>query len=123
LGWFNRWAGRVVLRDNAALEAFFSTLEHEVLSRHHFHTRAQAHAVVVPCPGPLQPQTTAQLGGVARPRRPRENRCHPAGRSSNEASTISGETQTSHTQISWCPVCNHAPTTGRIGYSLLAISE
>jgi putative transposase len=34
--------------DNAASEAFFSTLEHEVLSRHHFHTRAQAQAVVVP---------------------------------------------------------------------------
>ncbi|MDT5288963.1 MAG: putative transposase [Mycobacterium sp.] len=36
--------GRV---DNAAAEAFFSTLEHEVLSRHHFTTRAQARAVVV----------------------------------------------------------------------------
>jgi hypothetical protein len=36
--------GRV---DNAAAEAFFSTLEHEVLSRHHFATRAQARAVVV----------------------------------------------------------------------------
>jgi putative transposase len=34
--------------DNAAAEAFFSTLEHEVLSRHHFRTRAQARAVVVP---------------------------------------------------------------------------
>jgi putative transposase len=27
--------------DNAAAEAFFSTLEHEVLSRHHFTTRDQ----------------------------------------------------------------------------------
>jgi transposase InsO family protein len=26
--------------DNAAAEAYFSTLEHEVLSRHHFTTRA-----------------------------------------------------------------------------------
>ncbi len=34
--------------DNAASEAFFSTLEHEVLSRHRFRTRAQARAVVVP---------------------------------------------------------------------------
>ena len=34
--------------DNAAAEAFFSTLEHEVLSRHHFRTRAKARAVVVP---------------------------------------------------------------------------
>jgi transposase InsO family protein len=32
---------------NATAEAFFSTLEHEVLSRHHFTTRAQARAVVV----------------------------------------------------------------------------
>ena len=32
--------------DNAAAESFFSTLEHEVLSRHHFTTRAQARAVV-----------------------------------------------------------------------------
>ncbi|GAA4491086.1 hypothetical protein GCM10023094_55350 [Rhodococcus olei] len=33
--------------DNAAAEAFFSTLEHEVLSRHHFTTRDQARQVVV----------------------------------------------------------------------------
>ena len=33
--------------DNAAAEAFFSSLEHEVLSRHHFRTRAEARAVVV----------------------------------------------------------------------------
>jgi putative transposase len=33
--------------DNAAAEAFFSTLEHEVLSRHHFATRANARQVVV----------------------------------------------------------------------------
>lgn len=33
--------------DNAVAEAFFSTLEHEVLSRHHFITRAQGRAVVV----------------------------------------------------------------------------
>ena len=80
--------------DNAASEAFFSTLEHEVLSRHHFRTRAEARAVVSPLvPGLLQRQTTAQLGGVAGSRRIRENRCHPAGRSLNEASTISGETQ------------------------------
>jgi transposase InsO family protein len=32
--------------DNAASEAFFSTLEHEVLSRHHFATKAEAHAVI-----------------------------------------------------------------------------
>jgi transposase InsO family protein len=32
--------------DNAASEAFFSTLEHEVLSRHHFATKAEARAVI-----------------------------------------------------------------------------
>jgi transposase InsO family protein len=33
--------------DNAAAEAFFSTLEHEVLSRHHFTTRDQARKIIV----------------------------------------------------------------------------
>jgi putative transposase len=33
--------------DNAAAESFFSTLEHEVLSRHHFATREQARRVVL----------------------------------------------------------------------------
>ena len=33
--------------DNAAAESFFSTLEHEVLSRHHFTTKAQAREVVL----------------------------------------------------------------------------
>lgn len=33
--------------DNAAAESFFSTLEHEVLSRHHFRTREEARQVVV----------------------------------------------------------------------------
>ncbi|HEY5456431.1 MAG TPA: IS3 family transposase [Acidothermaceae bacterium] len=33
--------------DNAAAESFFSTLEHEVLSRHHFRTRAEAKTVVL----------------------------------------------------------------------------
>jgi putative transposase len=32
--------------DNAAAESFFSTLEHEVLSRHHFTSRTHARAVV-----------------------------------------------------------------------------
>jgi transposase InsO family protein len=32
--------------DNAASEAFFSTLEHEVLSRHHFTTKTQAREVI-----------------------------------------------------------------------------
>lgn len=33
--------------DNAAAESFFSTLEHEVLSRHHFNTRQQAQETIV----------------------------------------------------------------------------
>jgi len=33
--------------DNAAAESFFSTLEHEVLSRHHFSTREEAREVIV----------------------------------------------------------------------------
>ena len=33
---------------SVASEAFFSSLQHEVLSRHHFRTRADARAVVVP---------------------------------------------------------------------------
>jgi putative transposase len=33
--------------DNAAAESFFSMLEHEVLSRHHFTTRDGAKQVVV----------------------------------------------------------------------------
>ena len=33
--------------DNAAAESFFSTLEHEVLSRHHFTTKTQARTVVL----------------------------------------------------------------------------
>jgi putative transposase len=32
--------------NNAASEAFFSTLEHEVLSRRHFATKAEARAVI-----------------------------------------------------------------------------
>jgi transposase InsO family protein len=33
--------------DNAAAESFFSTLEHEVLSRYHFRTRAEAKQYIV----------------------------------------------------------------------------
>jgi putative transposase len=32
---------------NAAAESFFSTLEHEVLSRHHFRTRKEAQQTIV----------------------------------------------------------------------------
>ncbi len=50
-------------------------------------------------PGLLQRQTTAQLCGVAGSGRVRENRCHPAGRSLNEAATISGETQDAQADV------------------------
>jgi transposase InsO family protein len=53
--------------DNAAAEAFFSTLEHEVLSRQHFTTKAHARQVV------------------------RETRCRPTGRSIREAFTTRGK--------------------------------
>jgi putative transposase len=44
----SQWMGTVgSCFDNAAVEAFFSTLEHEVLSRHHFTTKAYARQVVV----------------------------------------------------------------------------
>jgi putative transposase len=33
--------------DNAAAESFFSTLEHEVLSRHHFITQEEARQTIV----------------------------------------------------------------------------
>jgi transposase InsO family protein len=33
--------------DNAAAESFFSTLEHEVLSRHTFATKAEAREIVL----------------------------------------------------------------------------
>jgi transposase InsO family protein len=42
----SRWGASGRAYDNAASEAFFSTLEHEVLSRHHFATKAEARAVV-----------------------------------------------------------------------------
>jgi hypothetical protein len=45
-----------------------------------------------------------------------------ADAASMKPSTISGKPK-GRTQISWSPVCNHAPMTGRIGNSLLAISE
>ena len=60
--------------DNAAAEAFFSTLEHEVLSRHHFTTKAEARAVVLAwCHDVLQHPPTAQQRGDARSRRVRED--------------------------------------------------
>ena len=80
--------------DNAASEAFFSTLEHEVLSRHRFATKAQARAVVTAwCHDFLQPTTPTQFGRLAATRRIRKDRGHPTGRRIKEASTIRGEAQ------------------------------
>ena len=68
--------------DNAAAEAFFSTLEHEVLSRHAFATKADARKIVLAwCHAVLQHPATAQLRGIAAARRLRENRRRPTGRS------------------------------------------
>jgi transposase InsO family protein len=67
--------------DNAAAESFFSTLEHEVLSRHHFTTKAESadrRAGLVP--RVLQHQTPAQLSGVDVTQRVREDRRRPTGR-------------------------------------------
>lgn len=47
--------------DNAAAEAFFSTLEHEVLSRHHFTTPDQARKIIVAW---CQASTTPAVGTV-----------------------------------------------------------
>jgi putative transposase len=46
LGCGSRWGRVGSCFDNAAAEAFFSTLEHEVLSRQHFATKAQAREVI-----------------------------------------------------------------------------
>ena len=78
--------------DNAASEAFFSTLEHEVLSRHHFTTKAQARAgrggLV---PGLLQHPTPAQLRGIDVTGPIRETRCSPTGRSIKKPSRFRGK--------------------------------
>jgi putative transposase len=43
----SRWVGSVRVSTMPPRSRFFSTLEHEVLSRHHFTTKAQARAVVL----------------------------------------------------------------------------
>ena len=54
--------------DNAAAESFFSTLEHEVLSRHTFATKAEAREVVQDLvPRLLQHPATAQQRSIAAP--------------------------------------------------------
>nr|WP_271210149.1 IS3 family transposase [Rhodococcus wratislaviensis]GLK35215.1 transposase [Rhodococcus wratislaviensis] len=79
--------------DNAAAEAFFSTLEHEVLSRHHFTTRAQACEVVVAWCLDFYNTRRRQLRGIAVARRLRKDHRRPTGRSIKEPSTIRGEAQ------------------------------
>jgi hypothetical protein len=82
--------------DNAAAEAFFSTLEHEVLSRHHFTTKAHARRVVVAwCQDFYNTRTQTQLSGIDVADPIRETRCRPTGRSLREAFTIPGEAQRS----------------------------
>jgi hypothetical protein len=77
--------------DNAAAEAFFSTLEHEVLSRHHFTTKAHARQVVVAwCPDFYNSRPPAQLRRIDVAHPIRETRCRPTGRSIKEAFTTRG---------------------------------
>ncbi len=79
--------------DNAAAEAFFSTLEHEVLSRHPFTTKAEAREVVIGLvPRLLQHPTTPQHRRVAASGRVREDTAAIQRSSIKEPSTISGET-------------------------------
>jgi hypothetical protein len=69
-------------------------LEHEVLSRHHFTTKAQARTVVVAwCQDFYNPQTPTQLGRIDAADPIRETRCRPTGRSVREAFTIRGKAQ------------------------------
>jgi transposase InsO family protein len=54
--------------DNAAAESFFSTLEHEVLSRHHFKTRADAKDTVLAwCHDFYNPQRRHSTAGMMSP--------------------------------------------------------
>jgi transposase InsO family protein len=76
--------------DNAASEAFFSTLEHKVLSRHHFATKAQAREVITTWCYEFY-NVDAQLSRVAATRRIRKNHGHPTGGRITETSTLSGE--------------------------------
>jgi hypothetical protein len=93
--------------DNAPAEAFFSTLEHEVLSRHHFTTKAHARRVVVAwCQDLYNTRTQTQLSGIDVADPIRETRCRPTGRSLREAFTIPGEAQRS-------PKERHPQTTPR----------
>jgi putative transposase len=82
--------------DNAAAEAFFSTLEHEVLSRHHFTTKAQARQVVVAwCQHFYNSRRRHSSAALMSPIQYTRDSL-PAGRSLNEASTISEETHRPH---------------------------
>jgi hypothetical protein len=88
--------------DNAASEAFFSALEHEVLSRQRFATKAQAPR----CrdrlvPRFLQPTAPTQFGRLAATRRVRKDRGHPTGGRIEEASTIRGEAQFAVLAVAW----------------------
>ena len=96
--------------DNAAAEAFFSTLEHEVLSRHHFTTKAHARQVVVRLvPRLLQPPTPTQLRCIDVADPIRETRCRPTGRSIKEASTIPGEAHTPLDRSPQAQATKHMP--------------
>ena len=76
--------------DNAAAESFFATLEHEVLSRHHFTTKAQARRRPRLVPRVLQHPTPTQFGGVDVTDRVREDRRRPTGRGIRNTPRLEG---------------------------------
>lgn len=77
--------------DNAAAEAFFSTLEHEVLSRHHFSTKAHARQVVVAWCHDFYTSRRRHSSAALMSPIQYETRCRPAGRSIKEAFTTRGK--------------------------------
>jgi len=77
--------------DNAAAEAFFSTLEHEVLSRHHYHQSPRTPGCRGVVPRLLQHPAPAHLSGIDVADPIRDTRYRPTGRSLTKAFTIRGK--------------------------------
>src|SRR5690606_15415361 len=92
---------------NAAAEAFFSSLEWEVLARHEFTTTDQARAVVFDwCYGFYNHQRRHSSAGMKSPDQLREHRCYRPGSRITEPSTIPGEPQPRRSlRIGLVPAC------------------
>ena len=100
--------------DNAAAESFFSTLEHEVLSRHHFTTKAEARTVVLDLvPRLLQHPPSAQLGGDDVTQRVRTQ--HRSARPAAGSGLMDTKTPVSDVSVTapGCPSCGRPLPTGR----------